>query len=276
MDSKDVAYQRVQELETQIQSLTLELRNLKRTLPLEAVSQVPQVRTHAVNDDDAKMVMITPAHLTAAGQRGSAPNPSQYKVLAMEYCQKTHMAKPVESITENKDFQVCWNFASAKGCTRRDCRWRHVEEAQLYGTVQSGKQQVEKKRFTAKVSISDQSALGNGASKRTALNEAYRRLTESMDISQKIAQIQRTKVSKPALTMPTEKTAKSKLMEFAQKRKLPAPAISYTSTVDVSANSTIWTAKVVFNGKTVESQDVRKKIAEEKCCAQLLERLNSQ
>merc|ERR1712228_1060186 len=70
--------------------------------------------------------------------------------------------------------------------------------------------------------------------------------------------------------LPTTKHPKSILLEWAQKHSIAPPKTVFFEFADLRKNVRIWTAKVTFCGKTIESKGTKKKDAEQKCFAELL------
>merc|ERR1712130_265778 len=113
----------------------------------------------------------------------------------------------------------------------------------------------------------DKQVMGEGDTKRNAIYAAYRQLfvTKMIDLDT----VNLTKYKSENQTV-YEKNPKCKLWEFAQRRNLQKPSVTFCRALD-DYDEEVWQAKVVFGGKIVEMTDVRKKDAEKKCCYKLME-----
>eukprot|EP01084_Bolivina_argentea_P089920 162120_1 len=172
------------------------------------------------------------------------PDKSKYKAVAMEYCQKMGWKRPIE----------------AAQCVGTGYR----------ATVSFGKPGNEKE------------AAGDGVRQKNAIYEAYIKLVRI--VIPKICAIElmikwvpgykkQEKVSTATIAQSGQsimKHPKSVLLEWAQKNSIAPPKTTFSEYADSSRNMRIWTAKVTFCGKTIESKGSKKKDAESKCFHELL------
>ncbi len=172
------------------------------------------------------------------------PDKSKYKAVAMEYCQKMGWKRPVEA-------------AQCVGVGYR-------------ATVTFGKPGKEK------------SASGDGLRQKNAIYEAYIKLVPSVIPIHSAIELmikwvpgykKQEKVSTATIAQSGQsimKHPKSVLLEWAQKNSIAPPKTIFSEFADSARNMRIWTAKVTFCGKTIESKGSKKKDAESACFQQLL------
>eukprot|EP00483_Globobulimina_turgida_P002547 UN02551 len=215
MDSLDAiaTQQRIYEIEQKLKDLSLELTKLKQSLPpdipfsnediisqLDKFADLPPANEQKEEEkkaSESKEIATDSKSGPNAEETGTSKsarvsskkmrNKSSYKVIAIEYCQKMNLSKPIEVCTERKDWNICWDYLSPKGCTRHDCRWTHadlnIKQRQI---AKKRRKNMESTRFSAKVTIDEKSACGEGSSKGYAIYDAYRKLI-SMIIPKKEA-----------------------------------------------------------------------------------------
>ena len=172
------------------------------------------------------------------------PDKSKYKAVAMEYCQKMGWKRPVE----------------ATQCVGVGYR----------ATVTFGKPGKEK------------SASGDGLRQKNAIYEAYIKLLPIVIPKGSAIELiikwvpgykKQEKVSTATVAQSGQsimKHPKSVLLEWAQKNSIAPPKTQFSEFADSARNMRIWTAKVTFCGKTIESKGSKKKDAESKCFQELL------
>jgi len=128
----------------------------------------------------------------------------------------------------------------------------------------------------------ERSASGDGLQKKEAMYEAYTKLLPQLVPRDALIKLlvkwvpgfKKPEVVSTATIGDTGqsilKHPKSVLMEWSQKNSFTPPKTTYSEYSDSSRNMRIWTAKVVFAGKTVEAKASKKKDAEQKCFRELL------
>jgi len=169
--------------------------------------------------------------------------------VAMEYCQKMGWKRPVEA-------------------------------AQMYGsgyraTVTFGKPGREK------------SESGEGLRQKSAIYEAYIKLIPKVIPKQHAIELMikwvpgYKKADKVSTAMVGQtgqsimKHPKSVLLEWAQKNSITPPKTQFSEYADSTRNLRIWTATVVFCGKTYAAKGTKKRDAETKCFQEILKHVMS-
>merc|ERR1712154_100966 len=207
-----------------------------------------------VDDDEEKekesIAVKYAASLTGAAPEIDAnglpilPDKSKYKAVAMEYCQKMGWKRPIEA-------------AQSVGAGYR-------------ATVTFGEPGKEKSEY------------GDGLRQKNAIYEAYIKLVPIVISKRSAIELmikwvpgykKHEKVSTATIAQSGQsitKHPKSVLLEWAQKNSIAPPKTVFSEFADSVRNTRIWTAKVTFCGKTIESKGSKKKDAESKCFQQLL------
>eukprot|EP01084_Bolivina_argentea_P090749 163447_1 len=177
----DATQPKINEIEQKLKELTLELQKLKQALPAQQGSNQSQIQTE--EEEKKETTDETQANhakpLNPPSMIHVSKQKSQYKVIAMEYCQKMNLPKPIEECTENKDWNVCWNYLSPNGCSRQKCEWTHPDLSGLNAeerqqNAKTLRKNMQKTRYNAKVTINDKTVDGKGASKANAIYDAYK------------------------------------------------------------------------------------------------------
>ena len=273
---------RVEEIEQQLLDLTAQLKELKASLPPNSRNLPPPPASYryvvkSQNADNKLTTETTKAEhktkKTATNSMNAKPrmiynHKSKWKVMAIEYCAKTKMPKPEEMVAESEEWRFCWNYLSAKGCDREQCDWTHpklTQEQQKNLSIR--RKEVMKNRYRATLTFLDQKVFGEGDSKRNAIYAAYQQLFVLKLIDLDSANMSKYPLANQGVFV---KNPKCKLWEFAQRRNLQKPSVTFCRDVNVY-DEEVWKAKVVFGGKIVEMTDARKKDAEKKCCRKLME-----
>eukprot|EP01083_Nonionella_stella_P035399 96587_1 len=156
---------------------------------------------------------------------------SKYKTIAITYCQKMAWKRPYES-TE----------PTATGFTATVC----------FGP--QGK---------------EESACGEGQRIKNALYGAYRQL--ALRVIPKPNALRLMIKLVPGYKKPkADKPAKTRILEWAQQKKIAPPRSDFTELVDSSRGTREWCARVSFVGQVFESRGPRKKEAEFDCYSALV------
>merc|ERR1712154_608597 len=120
-----------------------------------------------------------------------------------------------------------------------------------------------------------------GLRQKSAIYEAYTKLVpvlipkgNAIGLMMKWVPGWKQKIASPTATVhsgrPIIKHPKSLLLEYALKNCIAPPKTIFSEFTDDARNMRIWTAKVTFCGKIIESQGAKKKDAECNCFRELV------